>query len=61
LNIWLEWDSVTIAPDLHTSTLKALRTLSRDKHNEEALAELRLYYVATSRAKFELEGADLLD
>lgn len=49
----LEFDSVTIAPDLNTVAKAAKLTGNKD--------ELNLYYVATTRARKELLDADELD
>lgn len=69
MNIWLEFDSVTIAPDLNESTTKALGNIRKYKSgnakNEAVLnkfeEELRLYYTAVSRAKYELHNAKHLN
>ena len=69
----LESDSVTIAPDLNEKVAEAIEKMKKNnvnvregtkavvaKLNEEYLSELRLYYVATTRAKVELINATKL-
>jgi len=65
----LEFDSVTIAPDLNESVTKALANIRKYKKsgsdNIKVLnrfeEELRLYYVAISRTMYELHNAKHLD
>lgn len=57
----LEFSSVTISKDLNESTKDAISKLHVTKAGRQVLEEeLRLYYVACSRAMVELNGADCL-
>lgn len=68
MNIRLEWDAVTLAPDMATSVakaIKAIRGMKKDtRDNTNAIVkqqeELLLAYVACSRAKVSLTGATFL-
>ena len=59
----LEWDEVTILDDLNQSALKAIDVIEgREKGDKKkANEELRLYYVACSRAKKKLHNASVLE
>jgi len=58
----LEADTVVLAPDVDTTVDRALRwqISGTPKQKAEAETELKLYYVAITRARHTLKGTDLL-
>jgi len=58
----LESDTVVLAPDVDSTVERALRwqISGTPKQKAEAETELKLYYVAITRARHTLKGTDLL-
>lgn len=61
----LEFDKVTLAPDMNRSIREIIRllnagTITPETMQQDARTELNLYYVACSRSRIDLENAEFL-